>query len=177
MSGIIDRELKMTRKPPKTHVWLHAHINYKGNGCLRWPFSVCNGYGNLKYGGRITYAHRVMCELVHGPVPSPNHEAAHICGNGHKGCVHPEHIAWKTRSANQKDRAAQGTKNTWAWRGKITQRIADEIRALKGKVPQRILAARYGISRSNVSFIHCGKAWTGNPHKYSQFQCANVISD
>lgn len=144
--------------------WLRANAGHQGDECLTWPFGGCNGYGNLSVNGQYHYAHRLMCELAHGPAPSPDHEAAHSCGRGHQKCVNPNHLSWKTRSENQLDRTAQGTRNTWSWRGKLTQEQANQILALKGKKTQAELAKMFGVSRSNISFIHCGKAWTrGRP--------------
>jgi hypothetical protein len=139
--------------------WIRARVGYQGDDCLIWPFHLCNGYGTLGYLGKQYYAHRFMCELAHGAPPSPDLEAAHSCGRGHLGCTNPRHLSWKTPGENQRDRAGHGTRNVWSWRGKITQAQADEILALKGKRTQAEIAEQFGISRSNVSFIHCGKAW------------------
>lgn len=147
----------------KSHRWIQAHVNYDGDWCLIWPFGGANGYGT--FGGWVdgkkvfVYAHRYMCELVHGPAPSSDHEASHSCGRGHEGCVHPRHVSWKTKSENQADRARHGTKSTGC-RGKLTPEQAAEIMSLRGRMPQKDIAARFGISRANVSLIHCGKLWT-----------------
>jgi hypothetical protein len=146
----------------RTIPWLMAHRNYRGEGCLIWPFGRTNGYG---FFGRTVageklmfYAHRWMCEQVNGPPPSPSHEAAHECGNGTGGCVHPLHVVWKTKSQNQLDRAKHGTKNGGPV-GKLNEKAVAQIRALKGKVTQKELAARFGCSRSNISFVQLGKLW------------------
>lgn len=142
--------------------WLRAQVGWISDSCLLWPFGKCNGYGTLGVDGKIHYAHRLMCQLVNGPAPSNDHEAAHSCGRGHEGCVNPRHLSWKTRTDNQLDRALHGTKNDGP-RGKLSAQQAAEILALKGKIPQREIAAKFGVSRSNVSFIHCGKAWNKSP--------------
>lgn len=143
--------------------WLQQHVSYDGADCLMWPFMLINGYGQFGFAGKRYYAHRIMCEFVNGPPPSPDHEAAHSCGQGHCGCVHPKHLSWKTPSGNQLDRASHGTKNTWGRRGKITIEQAEQIRALDGKMKQADIAKMFGISRSNVSFILLGKAWNSLP--------------
>lgn len=139
--------------------FIRAHVDYDGPDCLIWPLHKCNGYGTFGYLGKHHYAHRFMCELVNGPAPSPDHEAAHSCGRGDQGCIHPKHLSWKTHTDNQLDRAQHGTKNTWAKGGKLTAQQAAEIRALKGKKKQREIAAIFGISRSQVSWIMTGKSW------------------
>jgi hypothetical protein len=138
--------------------FLREHVNHQGSDCLKWPLKGSNGYGVFGYMGETHYAHRYMCELVHGPAPSPSHEAAHSCGNGHRGCVNPRHISWKTKSENQADRALHGTKCTGG-RGKLTSEQAEQIKALRGKFPQREVAEMFGISRANVSLIQNGNTW------------------
>jgi hypothetical protein len=90
--------------------WLRAHANYSGDDCLKWPFGTKgNGYGHLAFNGRKTSASNAMCELAHGSAPSPAHEAAHSCGNGHAGCVNPSHLRWATRLENVHDAMRDGT--------------------------------------------------------------------
>lgn len=145
--------------------WLRAHIGYTGDDCLKWPFSTVDGYGNFGHLGQHCYAHRTMCELVNGPAPSPSHEAAHSCGNGNEGCVNPRHLSWKTKTGNQLDRVAHGN---FKKRTKLNETQAAEIRALKGKMPQREIARLYGISRPNVSLIHTGNSWGEGRVRFSR---------
>jgi hypothetical protein len=51
-------------------------------------------------------AHRAMCRLIHGNPPTPKHQAAHSCGNGRRGCVHPGHLRWATDAENRAERRA-----------------------------------------------------------------------
>lgn len=139
--------------------FLRESLNYPGDECLIWPFSTTNGYGCFGYHGKLHYAHRFMCELVHGPCPSDDHIAGHDCGNGDKGCVHPKHVKWKTYGENQLDRTAHGTRNVDGPRGKLTPAKAAEIRMQRGKVRQKDLAAKYGVTRSVICNIQCGRAW------------------
>lgn len=149
------------RKKPYTHPnkgkgrgfqWLNAHKDYAGDDCLQWPFSTCNGYGTFGHLNKLLYAHRMMCEMVHGPSPGVGYHAAHSCGRGDKGCVNPRHIQWKTVSANQIDRTRHGTRNTGP-RGKISREQRREIVSLRGKLKQREIAEIYGITRSRVGII------------------------
>src|SRR3972149_3745600 len=147
--------------------FIREHVNYDGDECLIWPFSKPNGYGVFGLDGEVYYAHRYMCELVNGPPPTPDHEAAHSCGNGDQACIHPKHVGWKTPSQNQADRAAHGTKSNGRL-GKVSHAQAEEIRALKGKLKQREIAERYGITRSNVSHIQRGKHMTRVPKGFQR---------
>lgn len=136
--------------------WLQERINHSGDHCLTWPGSrVWNGYGNLKYKDKITYAHRVMCILAKGEPPTPKHVAAHSCNNGHLACVSPRHLFWKTPGQNLMDRRAAGTltKKRWTKRGTLSDSQIAEIVALKGEKNQREIAAMFGISYQHVSVI------------------------
>jgi predicted XRE-type DNA-binding protein len=139
--------------------WLSDHARYSDDNCLTWPFGGANGYGTFSFNGKMHYAHRFMCEMVHGPAPGRNYHASHSCGRGHLGCVNPRHLSWKTVSENQLDRAEHGTRNMGPY-GKLTDAQAAEIRALKGSMPQREIAAMYGVSRSTISWVMTGKTWT-----------------
>ncbi len=152
----------------KAVAWLRARVGYQGDDCLIWPFCLCSGYGHFGHEGENHYAHRFMCELVNGPPPTPFHEAAHSCGRGHLGCVSPIHLEWKTTSDNQLDRTLHGTRNIGGPRGKITFEQAEEIRALKGQKTQQEIAAMFGISRSQVSWIMTGKAWVKERKGYAR---------
>src|SRR3990167_1126552 len=77
--------------------WVLAHANYKAARCLKWPFATNTwGYGDFWAAGIHHRANRFMCRLVHGAAPTSKHEALHTCGNGHKGCVNPQHLRWGT---------------------------------------------------------------------------------
>jgi DNA-binding transcriptional regulator YiaG len=95
----------------------------------------------------------MMCELAHGPAPSEKHQAAHNCGKGHLGCVNPAHLEWKTNLENQLDRFEHGTmpKHGKPRRILTPEQIA-EVRALKGKVAQYDLAARFSVKPGTVEY-------------------------
>ena len=61
--------------------------------CLFWPFARNSaGYGHLEIEGRLTLAHRLICEAINGSAPDEKAEAAHLCGNGHLGCINWKHL-------------------------------------------------------------------------------------
>ncbi len=137
-------------------------LPFDSSQCLTWPFyRRKNGYGEIRTGGKMTGAHRLVCALAHGEPPSPKHEAAHSCGKGHEGCVNPDHLRWATPFENANDRASHGTIpfGERAPSAKLTRDDVVEIRALAGSVSQRMIAARFGISHSNVCRIVRGRTW------------------
>jgi hypothetical protein len=133
--------------------------NYSNKAtCLRWPFSLSNGYPFLKVynNAHNVYVHRLACEQTHGPSPSPAHEAAHACGNS--WCCNPLHLRWATASENQYDKVLHGTdlRGSKHPLAKLTEDAVREIRKLHGKVTQSSLAKRFGVSPSVISRVSRG---------------------
>lgn len=151
--------------------FLRSNLSYDGEGCLLWPFNPGpHGYGQFGHEGRMYHANRYMCELVHGPAPTRQHQAAHSCGNGHLGCVHPKHLSWKTPLENAQDKIAHGT--CYSKRGrprqKLTQEQVDQIRLVRSTAEQEAIAAQFGVSTSSVRKILYGKSWT-TPKRFNDF--------
>jgi len=145
----------------KTIRWILANVSYNGDKCLIWPYSrLKNGYGNFGYLGEMHYAHRYMCELVNGPPPTPEHEAAHSCGRGHDGCAHPKHLSWKTKSGNLLDCRDHGTqvRNRYGNKGKLSREQVLEIKSLKGTKTQDEIAKSFGVSPPTIRDIFSGRS-------------------
>ena len=143
-------------------MFLRAHVDFNGDECLIWPFSRDqDGYGQFGYEGKVKKPHRWMCEAVHGPAPTPEHQAAHDCGNGEDGCIHPKHLFWKTPLENTRDKILHGTTNTGRGRrrNKLTPEQVGEIRKVDTVAGQFAAAARYSVSASMIRKIIYGKAW------------------
>lgn len=136
--------------------WLVAHLDHRGDECLTWPFTVDQtGRGQLGYCGRSYKAHRLMCQMAHGPQPSPKHEAGHSCGKGHEACVHPQHLGWVTRSENGKDRRRHGTAVTtrYGYTGKLTKDQVAEIQKRKAEgAPTLTLAREFNVSTRTIDY-------------------------
>jgi hypothetical protein len=136
--------------------WLLRHVNYEGDDCLPWPFSVDGrvGRGRVGYKGRQYWAHRLMCIFAHGEPPTPQHQAAHECGKGHYGCVNPRHLSWKTNSENQLDRRRNGNmlRNRNGPRPTLNPEQLAELRRLSANMTQMGLAKRYGVSLGCVQY-------------------------
>lgn len=138
----------------KAALWLLGHVKYRGDNCLRWPFAVDTtlGRGRLGFRGRNYWAHRLMCELAHGPAPLGRPQVGHSCGKGHERCVNPRHLSWCNQSENHLERRKHGTAatNKYGSRTRLTPEQIADIRASKGRETQLATAKRFGISHANV---------------------------
>jgi hypothetical protein len=143
--------------------WIHGFaLHHDSDECLIWPFCKSSkGYGRIWNAGKEVVVSRYVCELVHGSPPTPEHEAAHSCGNGDEGCVSPSHLSWKTSAGNAADKLSHGThiRGERHASAKLTENEALAIMALKGADTQRNLAERFGVSRQAISKIHTGHNW------------------
>lgn len=135
-------------------------LSHDGEGCVPWPYVKNDkGYGQLWRDGSMKRVHRLVCKEVNGPPPTPQHEAAHLCGNS--GCCAPRHLVWKTPSENATDKLIHGTHSRGERHGsaKLNREQVLEIRALRGIESLRSIARRFGVSRSAVSEILAGRRW------------------
>jgi hypothetical protein len=138
-------------------------INHTGDECLIWPYGKNkNGYGKITVDGHRVLVTRYVCELTIGSPPSPEHEAAHSCGKGHKGCVSPSHLSWKTHAENLGDMVEHDThhRGSRQWMARLTEPQVREILRLKGIRPQRTLAKEFGVSRGTICSIHLRESWS-----------------
>jgi hypothetical protein len=146
-------------KKPKGMDIIRAHQFYTGDDCIAWPMSRNNfGYGQVCDDGKVKRAHRVMCELVNGPPPTPDHYATHSCGNGHLGCFNPMHLAWKTASENQYEAVRHGrAKKPGFPRKTIPDEQVRQIRRLRATKSLSEIKAALGIKTETIRKILKGE--------------------
>lgn len=147
---------------PETTKLFKSALLYAGDDCLLWPFSrMSNGYARISVKAKWFGCHRLICEAVNGPPPSPRHEAAHSCGGGSRGCVNPKHLRWATHIENEADKINNGTRlyGEAAPMAKLNQIQVAEIRELAGISSHRIIANRFGVSRSLITMIINRRIW------------------
>jgi hypothetical protein len=108
--------------------------------------------------------HRLVAFAFIGAPPTPEHCVNHI--NGDKTNNVPPNLKWVSQGENishayrtglNPGPVVKGVKNP---RAKLTDEQVKEIRALKGIEGARVIARRFGVSRSAIQFIHQGKHWT-----------------
>lgn len=142
--------------------WFREHVSHEGDDCLIWPYATNEvGYGSTSYEGRSSYAHRVMCIMAHGEPPSPDHDAAHSCGNGFGGCVNPRHIRWATRQENILDQIEHGTiaRGEKKANAVLTENTVRDIRENSGIISVREMADMYGVSIQTIYAVLSRRNW------------------
>lgn len=135
-----------------------ARKTTKTAGC--WLFETKSSYGKVSVGdGRTESAHRLAWELANGPIPA-GLLVRHKCDVPR--CVRPDHLELGTAADNSRDMTERRRQAFGEQQGsaKIT---ATEVKAMRAAAQlgttYRTLAARYGISESEVSAVVIGKKW------------------
>lgn len=133
------------------------------DACLLWPFSRNNmGYGQVTIEGQKWVASRYLATKKRGQPPTPKHEAAHTCGKGHEGCVNPNHIVWKTRLENDRDKLVHGTvmQGTANPNAKLDEETVKAVYLSACAIGQSATARAFKLSRGAVQAIHSGRRWS-----------------
>lgn len=79
-------------------------------GCWLWRgYTLPNGYGRVRFAGRLNYAHRVSYELSNGTIPD-GALVLHSCDR--PGCVNPAHIRAGSPKENMADMDARGRRRS-----------------------------------------------------------------
>lgn len=141
----------------------------KGPGCWLWTGCTSRGgYGYLSRGGRgggNERAHRISWEINYGPIPA-GQIVLHRCDT--PSCVRPDHLRLGTQADNVADMIEKGRGKPWGpgnqssqrgethWKAKLTDEQVAEIRSLRGKMSQKAIGLRFGISQAHVSRLFRG---------------------
>jgi hypothetical protein len=150
----------------------------KTDTCWLWTGGPsASGYGQIAYGrNQPGAAHRVSWELHHGPIPD-GLWVLHRCDV--KLCVRPDHLFLGSALDNSRDmvrkgRSATGDRNgarlhpdrraSTAGEHNPRARLTNaQVRSIRDRaragVPQRGLAAAYGVAESTVSRIVNRHGW------------------
>jgi hypothetical protein len=83
------------------------------------------------------------------------------CGQGKRGCVHPEHLRWATQSENELDKALHGTdiRGEKHHNSKLTLKDVLEIRACSKTMNKTQIAKRYNVTRAAIQDILHRRTW------------------
>ena len=104
------------------------------------------------------YIHRLVAETF---IPNPNNypEINHIDGDKRNNAV--SNLEWCNRKMNVQHSYDTGLKPKGEkhFKHKLTENQVAEIRAARGKISQRELANKYGVSQTLIYSIQTNKCW------------------
>lgn len=161
------RNRKKLRNPPsfdsrgnRRKEWLRSLVAAATpETCLEWPgYCGGDGYGLTSSSSGTLRAHRMIWELVNGPIPEGLH-VLHSCDN--RICINPHHLWLGTNADNVLDKQIKGRDGApfgEAHRAaKLTDKDVLAIRASNDGGTS--LARRYRVGKSTIYKIRNGETW------------------
>lgn len=146
----------------------------EATGCWVWQQAVNSvGHPMVWSGQRVVGAHRLAWGLFKGEPARRGQYVMRSCGD--PLCIAPDHLyligqaamtryAAKLAAASDSPRRRQALALARQQRTRLTPALAQEIRAaVEGGELQRVVAERYGISRTHISAVVRGVRWAPRP--------------
>lgn len=119
---------------------------------------VERGYGYVALRSRNTLVHRIVAHAFLGEQPS----GTVVCHrNGDRSNNAPENLRYDTPAGNSADMALHGTlllgtKNHMA---KLDGDSVRFIRSMRGRMTQRELGERFGVTKQAIGYVQRGAVW------------------
>lgn len=117
-------------------------------GCWNWDGARSrDGYGQLWFGGKVVYAHRVAYALFVG-FADEKQTLDHLCRNPR--CCNPQHLEAVSPAENvRRGKSA-----------KLTAEAVAEIRRPPRRARVAHFAEKYGVSVKTIHAIRTGRGWS-----------------
>lgn len=157
---------------PRYEVSDLGNVRRKGGRLLRPSPAPRRGYLRVHLTGKGApkkiSVHRLVCEAFNGPQPLGLSDVLH--GPLGKLVNTPANLRWGNDAMNYADRPGNGEVQSLALhqygpgeKHRLAKLTADHIRLIRtlaGKLSQRSIAARFGITQGHVSDIVARKKWS-----------------
>ena len=140
----------------------------KTSNCWLWTGYINEkGYGRLRYGGKLVYAHRLSYLLHNQQLPS-DLCVLHKCDN--PPCVNPDHLFLGTKKQNNEDMASKGrqffqrcpeeTQGEKHRNSRLTNSDVLEIRRMSLEGVKNVrLSEKFGVTKTMIGYIVSRKNW------------------
>jgi len=144
--------------------WFQTRLEHRENGCMVWlGQTLAKGYGHVRgVDSKKVLTHRYALAIKLGRPIGENMCALHTCDN--PPCCNPDHLREGTNQDNVDDKMAKGREARVQGEkhgcSKLTEALVREIREQKGKLSQRKLASKYGVSRALIFKILVRELWS-----------------
>ena len=136
--------------------------------CILWPTTRnWNGYGSIRYRGKIFLAHRIIWEKANGQKIPAGALIMHTCDTPR--CVNPRHLRVGSHKENVRDCNEKGRRNTprgtKCGQAKLTDQQVTVLRESYRTSPQthERLAQMFGVTRKAISEALHGHTWAHVP--------------
>lgn len=120
--------------------------------CLIWSACVgSDGYGHVRYNGKVSAAHRVSFEMSRGR--EPRGHILHSCDN--PLCINPKHLSEGSHAENMRQCVQRG-RNRSPRAGNGVQKLSHHDRAVirqrfnNGETNKSALAREFGVTAPRI---------------------------
>lgn len=144
-------------------IWSRLHIIYDRTSCWEHKFKSST-YATCKYNGITTPFHRLIYNLSHNTVMSPNLFACHSCDN--PKCGRPSHIFPGTPSQNSKDSYFKGRQRAAFRAGglnpnrKLSERNVKRIKKLIALgFSDKLIGEKFSVTPQCINLIRKKIRW------------------
>jgi hypothetical protein len=128
-------------------------------GCWLWTaYRNSAGYGTIKSGRTMEFAHRLAYEFYVGPIP-PGLYVMHRCDN--PSCANPDHLVLGSQLDNIRDMEGKGrARHINGERLPAAKLTEDDVRAIRESAESDDgLAPRFGVSKFAIRDVRSGRTW------------------
>lgn len=144
--------------------WMLSNTKIKMNNCMEWNKSkFCKksgfNYGQIKYKGKATKAHRLVYILLHGSI-QVDQFICHFCDN--PPCINPNHLWLGSPQKNSSDMINKNRSNFGEKHGNVKLTF-NKVKQIRDKynlgISKRELAKQFAISESHTDNIVNYRSW------------------